>query len=72
MLPGGGRRPRRKVSDEFCIPLCRATYSELHRHGDEGNWWQKADIDPAVNARVLWLQTHPLAAPNTVGNEVGP
>jgi hypothetical protein len=34
-------------------------------------WWQKADIDPAVNARALWLQTHPLAAPNTVGNEVG-
>jgi hypothetical protein len=49
----------RKVSDEFTVPLCRGHHRELHRHGDEAVWWQKLGLDPASNARALWLETHP-------------
>jgi hypothetical protein len=51
----------RKVSDEFTVPLCRGHHREVHRCGDEAAWWRKAGIDPAVTARALWLETHPLA-----------
>jgi hypothetical protein len=50
----------RKVSDEFVVPLCRGHHRELHRHGDEAAWWQKASIDALAAARSLWLATHPL------------
>jgi hypothetical protein len=50
----------RKVSDEFTVPLCRGHHREVHRCGDEADWWRKAGIDPTVPARRLWLQTHPL------------
>jgi hypothetical protein len=52
----------RKVSDEFTVPLCRGHHRELHRSGDEAEWWNKAGIDPTVAARALWLETHPLPA----------
>jgi hypothetical protein len=52
----------RKVSDEFTVPLCRGHHREVHRCGDEAAWWQKAGLDPAVSARALWLNTHPLPA----------
>jgi hypothetical protein len=48
----------RKVSDEFTVPLCRGHHREVHRCGDEAAWWNRADIDPTVTARTLWLQTH--------------
>jgi hypothetical protein len=50
----------RKVSDEFTVPLCRGHHREVHHCGDEIGWWNKVGIDPTVNARVLWLKTHPL------------
>jgi hypothetical protein len=50
----------RKVSDEFTVPLCRGHHREVHRSTDEATWWEKACIDPTLNARTLWLQTHPL------------
>jgi len=50
----------RKVSDEFTVPLCRGHHRELHHCGDEADWWEKVGIDPTVNARALWLKTHPL------------
>ena len=50
----------RKVSDEFTVPLCRGHHREVHRCGDEAQWWRKAAINPTVSARVLWLETHPL------------
>ena len=55
----------RKVSDEFTVPLCRGHHREVHRHGDEGAWWQKAGIDSAAAARALWLETHPLSTKPT-------
>ena len=49
----------RKVSDEFTVPLCRGHHRELHRCGDEAEWWKKIGIDPTVCARTLWLASHP-------------
>ena len=47
----------RKVSDEFAVPLCVGHHRELHRFGDERNWWQKRRMDPAEVARDLWQTT---------------
>jgi ERF superfamily len=52
----------RKVSDEFTVPLCRGHHREVHGCGDEAVWWSGIGIDPAVTARKLWLQSHPLPA----------
>jgi ERF superfamily len=49
----------RKVSDEWVVALCRGHHREVHRHGDERDWWGKAGIDPNLAARSLWLQSHP-------------
>ena len=49
----------RKVSDEWVVALCRGHHREVHRHGDERDWWEKAGVDPNVAARSLWLQSHP-------------
>jgi hypothetical protein len=49
----------RKVSDEWVVALCRGHHREVHRHGDERDWWKKAGIDPNLAARNLWLQSHP-------------
>ena len=56
-LPALGR----KVSDEFTVPLCRGHHREVHRCGDEAAWWEEVGIDPSVNARALWLKSHPLS-----------
>jgi len=53
----------RKVSDEFTVPLCRVHHRELHRSGNEVDWWQKVGIDPLGVASALWGQTRPLRAP---------
>jgi ERF superfamily protein len=50
----------RKVSDEFTVPLCRGHHREAHRCADEAALWLKLGIDPALSARSLWLETHPL------------
>jgi hypothetical protein len=57
----------RRVSDEFTVPLCRVHHRELHRQGDEGAWWNKANIDPMPVALRFWQQTQgvlPAAASN--------
>jgi ERF superfamily len=59
----------RKVSDEFTVPLCRGHHREVHR-GDEAAWWQTAGLDPTIAARVLWLETHPLATTGDTTREV--
>ena len=51
----------RKVSDEFTVPLCRGHHREVHRCSDEAAWWQQVGIDPTLQARTLWLETHPIA-----------
>jgi len=55
-------RPRslgRKVSDEFTVPLCRKHHQELHRHGDEANWWVNMQVAPMPIAKELW-ETSPV------------
>ena len=52
----------RKASDEFTVPLCRGHHREVHRSGDEAEWWSGKGIDPNVAARSLWLKSHPLPA----------
>jgi hypothetical protein len=60
----------RKVSDEFTVPLCRGHHREVHRCGDEAEWWKNAGVDPTITARALWLETHPLSrSQNKMGNE---
>jgi ERF superfamily len=44
----------RKVSDEFTVPICRLHHRELHRHGDEVEWWSKLSINPVPIALGLW------------------
>jgi hypothetical protein len=51
----------RKVGDEFTVPLCRGHQREVHRCGDETQWWRNAGIDPAMAARSLWLENPPAA-----------
>ncbi len=48
----------RKVSDEFIVPLCRGHHREVHRCGDESQWWRNRGIDALNVARVLWLEFH--------------
>ena len=33
----------RKVSDEFTVPLCRTHHRQLHRGGNEVEWWEAWD-----------------------------
>ena len=33
-----------KVSDEFSVPLCRGHHRELHRAGNEANWWSYREV----------------------------
>ena len=56
------RAMARKASDEFTVPLCRGHHREVHRSGDEAEWWSGKRIDPIVAARSLWLQSHRLLA----------
>jgi hypothetical protein len=44
----------RKVSDEFTVPLCRKHHQELHRHGNEANWWANMQVSPLSIAAELW------------------
>src|SRR5262249_43207552 len=39
---GQPRALGRRVSDEFLVPLCRVHHRDLHRRGDEKEWWEAA------------------------------
>jgi ERF superfamily len=52
----------RKVSDEFTVPLCRVHHREVHRCGDESEWWTRSGVDSLAIASALWAQTHPFRA----------
>ena len=49
-----------KVSDEFTVPLCRGHHREVHRAGNEAQWWRNSGVKAFVIARKLWIETHPL------------
>jgi hypothetical protein len=53
------RALRRKVSDEYTVPVCRLHYRELHRYGDEASWWTGVNIDPKPIALNLWRRSRP-------------
>ena len=46
-----------KSSDEFTVPLCAIHHDELHRTGNELEWWAAREIDPAAIASDLWAVT---------------
>jgi hypothetical protein len=48
----------RKASDEFVVPLCRTHHGEVHRAGNEAEWWKRYGLDPIPVASALWMQTH--------------
>jgi hypothetical protein len=58
-----------KVSDEFTVPLCRGHHREVHRAGNEAQWWEKAGIDALAIAHKLWTETHPLRIAPTADQE---
>ena len=37
--------PLLQVSDEFAAPLCRTHRRQLHRSGNEAEWWQAVSRD---------------------------
>jgi hypothetical protein len=45
------RAMRRKVSDEFTVPLGRTHHRDNHRFGDEQAWWTEQSIDPVGTSR---------------------
>jgi hypothetical protein len=47
----------RRVSDEFIVPVCRVHHRELHRSGNEAEWWRRLNIDPIPVALRLWQHT---------------
>jgi DNA recombination protein Rad52 len=47
----------RKVSDEFCVPLCASHHNEVHRTGDEYNWWRAHGIEALKVAQQLWSES---------------
>jgi hypothetical protein len=53
-----------KVSDEFTVPLCRGHHRELHRAGNEANWWSTKGVD-AIGRR-LWMETHPVRTSSAI------
>jgi hypothetical protein len=67
----------RKVSDEFTVPLCRIHHREVHRAGDETQWWNKLRVEPFVVAAALWARTRPirsvaeLSKPSSVTDTAG-
>jgi hypothetical protein len=58
-----------KVSDEFTVPLCRGHHREVHRIGNEAQWWESAGIDALAIAHELWTETHPLPIPPTAAGQ---
>src|SRR5262249_5966392 len=60
---GQPRALGRRVSDEFLVPLCRVHHRDLHRRGDEKEWWEAASMDPIEVAQRLWREAHPREPP---------
>src|SRR5262249_18387579 len=46
-----------KVSDEFTVPLCRTHHREVHRVGDEREWWGERGVDALQIASAFWRET---------------
>ena len=46
-----------KVSDDFTVPLCRTHHRELHRRGNEIDWWESVGLKPLEVAQRLWRET---------------
>ena len=60
-----------KVSDEFTVPLCRGHHRELHRAGNEPQWWAARGVDALDAARKHWTETHPVrTSTNVKGSDV--
>jgi hypothetical protein len=36
------------------VPLCVKHHDELHRFGNEKQWWHEQQINPIANAQELW------------------
>jgi hypothetical protein len=41
----------------------RAIHREVHRSGNEANWWRDIRIDPLLAARALKVETYPPLMP---------
>lgn len=46
-----------KVSDEYTVPLCAVHHDELHRAGNERQWWHNHGIKPIPVTETLWRES---------------
>jgi len=57
--------PRRSLSDEFTVPLCRGHHRQLHQAGNEIVWWENLGINALEIAKGLWEESR--ARPKPIG-----
>ena len=60
---------RRKVSDEYIVPVCRLHHRDLHSYGDEASWWAGVGIDPLPIALKLWRRSRLTYSLDAFGSE---
>ena len=51
-----GSRGFRRTGDQFAVPLCQKHHEELHKHGNESNWWSLQGIGPIEWADRTWTE----------------
>ncbi len=44
-----------KVSDRYCVPLCRICHDQVELAGDEEKWWSERGLRPLAVAADLWM-----------------
>jgi hypothetical protein len=52
------------------VPLCRIHHREVHRVGDEAEWWNRFGVDPHLVAAALWAQTRPVRSVAALSNPI--
>jgi hypothetical protein len=46
-----------KSGDQYTVPLCMSCHEELHKFGNEIEWWTLKNIKPLDIALEIWNET---------------